>query len=239
MIHERIDPHLDKSVMLLSRLAHIKRYKKALEIIGTGKTVLDAGCGVGYGSKILSEKNDVVGVDISKDAIEYAKINYSSKNLDYFQGDLSACDFFQHGKFDVITHFEVLEHAIDPLKILRNFKKVLNSSGKLIVSVPNGKNAPYNNEHHVNNYTPSDLEKVLVSSGFEVKQKYGQYPLLGALAEMTRLSTGYNSSTSKKSGIVPRVVDSIPFLPNLFSNLYESDFSVSTGRTVYFVAELV
>ena len=237
MVHERIDPHLDERVMRLSRLAHIKRYQKALQIIGGGNNVLDAGCGFGYGSKILSDRNTVVGIDISNEAIEYAQANYSGDKIIYHCGDLGTYDLSQHGQFDAITYFEVLEHVDDPSKTLQNIRDSLKDSGKIVISVPNANNAPLNNEHHVNRYTPEDLEQLLNSSGFEVKQQFGQYPLLGAIAEIAKKVTGYNSCTDKESGLIPRVIDSIPGLPNLFSNLYESDLAVSTGRTIYFVAE--
>lgn len=238
MIHERIDPNSDKNIMCLSRLAHIKRYLKTLEIIGKGNNVLDYGCGFGYGSKILSKENQVLGMDISDKAIEYAKKNYSDENINYSIGDLSNNGFSKQGLFDAITFFEVLEHIENPKMILQNFKKSLKNNGKLFVSVPNGNNAPDNNEHHVNTYTPKDLEELLISNGFDIKQKFGQYPLLGTLAHMAKKITGYESSTDKESGVIPKIIDSIPGLPHLFSNLYDCNLAVSTGRTIYFVAQV-
>ncbi|NOZ80137.1 MAG: class I SAM-dependent methyltransferase [DPANN group archaeon] len=198
---------------------------------------MDAGCGYGYGSEILAERDtSVIGVDISPEAIEYANKHYNRRNITFHQGDITYFEFSEFGQFDAITFFEVLEHVSKPSATLQNLRKALKDSGKLIISVPNAKNASKNNEHHINSYAPEDLEELLISNGFEVKQKFGQYPLLGALAEIARTFTGYNSCTDKESGRVPRIVDSIPGLPEIFSNLYESDFAVSTGRTTYFVA---
>lgn len=237
MVHERIDPHLDERVMRLSRLAHTKRYQKALQIIGDGNKILDAGCGFGYGSKILSENNIVVGIDISNEAIEYAQANYSDDNIIYHCGDLSIYDLSQHRQFDAITYFEVLEHVDAPSKSLENIRNSLKDSGKLIISVPNVNNAPLNNEHHVNSYTAEDLEKLLNLNGFTVREKFGQYPLLGALAGFAGKITGYQSNTNKDSGIIPKLIDSVPFLPEIFSELYGSNLAVNTGRVIYFVAE--
>jgi len=238
MVHERIDPHLDEKVMNLSRLAHIKRYKKAIQIIGKGHKILDAGCGYGYGSKILSDGNVVVGIDISEEAINYARTHYNGDTISYFQGDLGTYDLTQHEQFDAITYFEVLEHVSDPQSTLRNLRSALKKSGKLIISVPNAQNAPQNNEHHLNAYTSANLEDLLISNGFVIRQKFGQYPLLGILAGMIRSTTGYKSCTNKESGKIPRLIDSIPGLPELFSNLYSSNLALSTGRTIYFATSL-
>ncbi len=46
---------------------HKQRYLWALERLAGGARVLDAGCGVGYGSHLLSQKaGQVVSLDISE-----------------------------------------------------------------------------------------------------------------------------------------------------------------------------
>jgi SAM-dependent methyltransferase len=239
MVHERIDPHKDENIMRLSRLAHIKRYQKAAEIMGMGKSVLDAGCGFGYGTFILGGlSSGVVGVDVSPEAISYARNNYRLSNIEFCQKDLTCVDCSLFGKFDAITCFEVLEHISNPYAALENFKGALKDDGQLIISVPNGKNAPDNNSHHLMDYSPRDLEDLLGQNGFNVKQKFGQYPVVGSLAGAAGKITGYQSCTNKDSGIIPRMIDAVPFLPEVFSNLYESRLAVSTGRTIYYVAGL-
>lgn len=42
------------------------------DMLGEGHTVLDAGCGEGYYTALFAQKNQVYGVDISKDALKYA-----------------------------------------------------------------------------------------------------------------------------------------------------------------------
>src|SRR3989344_191322 len=102
MIHERIDPYWDEEVIKLSRLAHIRRYYKANENVQKNQTVFDAGCGCGYGSAILAKKaSKVVGVDISPEAIEYAKRKYNTSNIFYYIGNIE--DNLIFGPFDIIT----------------------------------------------------------------------------------------------------------------------------------------
>jgi len=64
-------------------LVHIATYEFASKYV-KGKRVLDYGCGSGYGSYILSSLADnVTGVDISIEAVDFAKINYSANNLNF------------------------------------------------------------------------------------------------------------------------------------------------------------
>ena len=50
------------------------RIKLILDLIGKNKRVLDVGCYKGYISKKIKDRdNEVIGVDISKKAIKYAK----------------------------------------------------------------------------------------------------------------------------------------------------------------------
>src|SRR4051812_28160892 len=65
---------------------HVSRYAWALREC-EGKRVADLGCGVGYGTQILSSfAGTVVGVDVSPEAIEAAKRLYPS--LDFRVTDL-------------------------------------------------------------------------------------------------------------------------------------------------------
>ena len=62
---------------------HLKRYEFARPY-AEGKDVLDAGCGVGYGTAFLAETaRRAVGVDISRDAIAYARRRYGAHNVRY------------------------------------------------------------------------------------------------------------------------------------------------------------
>ena len=67
---------------------HLKRYEFARPYC-VGKHVLDAGCGVGYGSAFLGEAaRSVVGVDVSGEAIDYARARYGGRNVEFDVGDL-------------------------------------------------------------------------------------------------------------------------------------------------------
>src|SRR4030043_152682 len=91
------------------QLMHLATYNYALQFV-KHKTVLDFGCGSGYGSKILSESAAKVdAVDISDVAVLSAKKKYPSANLNF--SSLSDIDIESKKQYyDVITSFQVIEH---------------------------------------------------------------------------------------------------------------------------------
>ena len=60
--------------------AHLKRYDFARPLC-TGLVVLDAACGVGYGTAFLAETAArIVGVDVDERSVAYARGRYGSAN---------------------------------------------------------------------------------------------------------------------------------------------------------------
>src|SRR3989338_4180848 len=90
-------------------IEHMSRYMFASDYV-KDRTVLDAGCGCGYGSAHLSQfARKVIGIDISKEAIDYCNSNYTGNNINFKQ--MSCYDLgFPQGSFDVVVSFEVIEH---------------------------------------------------------------------------------------------------------------------------------
>lgn len=70
--------HGDDKLMVKSRQFFLEKdhyapMKIAVnEILGTGGTVLDAGCGEGYYSSLFAQNNTLYGIDISKEALKIA-----------------------------------------------------------------------------------------------------------------------------------------------------------------------
>ena len=115
---------------------HMARYTFASRL-ARGKNVLDAGCGAGYGSAELAHSaSRVVGLDVSPDAVEFARGNYRLPNLLFEQG---SCTALPHpdGAFDLVVAFEVIEHLENWREFLSEARRVLSPSGQFIVSTPN------------------------------------------------------------------------------------------------------
>lgn len=114
---------------------HITRYRFAAQLI-SGRSVLDIGCGVGYGSQFLATNgaHRVLAFDIDPEAVEYARDNYGAENLEYQQNSAESFSFPE--KFDVITCFEVIEHIKEQKSLLHCIAKALKENGVLIISTP-------------------------------------------------------------------------------------------------------
>ncbi len=92
---------------------------------------------------------------------------------------------FENCSFDTVTSTEVLEHVPDPLRALKEMRRVLRPSGVLIVSVP---------MHWPRHETPYDfwrfpydgLLHLLVESDFEVERLFNRgrsYAYLGQVLQ--------------------------------------------------------
>jgi len=118
-------------------LTHLSRYVFASSFC-QGKEVLEAGCGVGYGSSFLLAKGakKITGIDISDKAIGIAKHFYSKPNLELICADMQDIPF-ENSSFDVIISFGALDHVSDAKVAVREFKRLLRERGTLITSVMN------------------------------------------------------------------------------------------------------
>jgi len=115
---------------------HFCRYWFA-QLLVEGKAVLDMGSGAGYGSQILAAKaSSVVAVDLSEEAVRYARKKYSGPNIYTVVGD--GCDLpLARDSVDVIIDFELIEHLKKQRMHLVELNRVLRSDGFLIISTPN------------------------------------------------------------------------------------------------------
>ncbi|QJC53874.1 class I SAM-dependent methyltransferase [Paenibacillus albicereus] len=144
---------------------HISRYKFAARLLAPGSSVLDAGCGTGYGTYELSlNQLQVLGVDISSEAVEYATKRYASSNLRFETQDCSNLEL--DIKFDAVVSFEVIEHIQDTDGFLASIKPLLKEKGKLIISTPNKKMYSdaiegYENPYHVREYYLDEYVELL------------------------------------------------------------------------------
>ena len=110
-----------------------KEFDIIIDMIDNNSYVLDLGCGDGsLGEKLIIEKKcKVVGIDISKVAVEYAK----KKGVDARVGNLEEPLDFEDNSFDYVILCDVLEHLFDPLFTLKEAFRV--SKRYVIIAFPN------------------------------------------------------------------------------------------------------
>jgi len=153
---------------------HVNRYLFAKTYV-TGRA-LDAACGCGYGSKILLDKaTQVVGVDASTEAIEWAREFF--RGPQFIRGRIEEAPW--SGQFETVVSLETLEHLKNPEEAVKAFRR--SCIGTLVASVPNENLYPFKAEVFVNDdsphyrhYRPEEFQDLLEWGGFKVVGRFCQ-----------------------------------------------------------------
>ena len=112
-----------------------RRKNLYVELIGKGKTILEVGCRAGNLTQFYHEGNQVVGVDVDRNALkEFEKrLGLTGHWVDVDSEHLP----FEDGQFDLVVFSEVMEHLRFPQKALEEIARVLGPDGRIVGSVPN------------------------------------------------------------------------------------------------------
>ncbi|WP_216215891.1 class I SAM-dependent methyltransferase [Amycolatopsis aidingensis] len=139
-------------------------------------TVLEAGCGEGYGAGLISrEAAGVLAVDYDEQAMahvaeHYPRVSPVRANLAFLPVGT--------GSMDVVANFQVIEHLWDQEGFLAECLRVLRPGGRLLVTTPNrltftpDSDTPLN-PYHTRELSPSELDSLLRTSGFDVELLHG------------------------------------------------------------------
>lgn len=139
---------------------HLARYSWVSAFV-EGQRVLDAGCGVGYGSRLLLRGGamSVTGVDIAQQAIDAASVP-PQQGLSFLVGDMSELPLAD-ASVEVAVCFEAIEHVHDQDRALDELRRVLTPDGWLAISSPNREIYEKGNPYHTHEYTPEELRSAL------------------------------------------------------------------------------
>lgn len=150
-----------------------------------GKTVLDIGCGAGYGSSYLRRKGakEVIGGDVAKDTIEYAKAHYKRECVYFVQTDATSLPFLDDS-FDLVVPFELIEHLKEYRRFLFECNRVLKPGGLFICSTPNRRRFLFElakplNPFHVQEFYIGEFEDLVKEYFTEVSLFYQAQTLNG------------------------------------------------------------
>jgi ubiquinone/menaquinone biosynthesis C-methylase UbiE len=126
------------------------------------KSILDVGCGTGDLVVSLARKIEdveIVGIDMSADDIEIAKLKALKYNLplDIFHVQNGASLPFDNNSFDILTCIEVLEHTGKHyMDVVNEIYRVQKPGGVAYITIPN-KHCPY--DTHLYTWIPHWLPK--------------------------------------------------------------------------------
>ncbi|MCE9553384.1 MAG: methyltransferase domain-containing protein [Planctomycetes bacterium] len=236
---ERADPGQNQWTELSA--AHVARYLKASEF-ASGRRVLDAGCGTGYGASLLkmAGAEEVVGVDIDPETIHSANCQFADAAVKFLVDD---CEKLQQvsGPFGLICCFESIEHLAHPERFLRRAGELLSHDGVLLVSTPDRAATPPfvdgrpRNPFHIYEWYRQEFEALLAAhySNVEMRVQVESVALSGRLQAVRTLRQGLmwsnplsillwrkwplarreNRSWKKLSGLAAPAISDYPIVP--------------------------
>lgn len=159
---------------------HVVAYALAAADV-RGATVLDAGCGEGYGLARLADAGAarVLGIDLDPTTVAHAERTYARRYQQIEVRQANLVDLpLADDLVDVVVSFQVIEHLWDVPTYLAELRRVLRPGGRLLVATPNrltftpGSTVPVN-PFHVTEFTASELQATLHSAGFTVARTRG------------------------------------------------------------------
>jgi SAM-dependent methyltransferase len=155
---ERFDPFSMHGHLIEAE--HLARYAWATQF-ADGRRILDAACGMGYGTAMLAGAGatEVVGVDLDEEVV--ARLQAAAKPGTVFAvADLRKLPYGDD-EFDLVVSFETIEHVDNPETVLDELTRVLKPEGLLIVSTPNRDVYTPGNPFHLRELTPNEFTEAL------------------------------------------------------------------------------
>ncbi len=120
------------------RFIEEKRVKTVLNFadIQNSDKVIEIGCEGGYLLKKMLFAQEIIGLDIARNALEDAKRDIKSDKVKLVCADASNVPF-EDFYFDKVICSQTLEHLGNPEKVIAEMFRIVKPGGAIIVSVPN------------------------------------------------------------------------------------------------------
>lgn len=159
---ERIDYLTEQDTQSVAE--HIYRYWLACNEIKYCDKVLDIACGLGYGTRLISDYCfSIKGVDYNKDIINENKNKYKQKNISFYKRNVDEYDI-PDNECDVLVCFETIEHIKSPEKLTAQFTKF----NKVILSTPIVP-SKHTNSFHLHDFTEEQVLSWFPEDKWKVK----------------------------------------------------------------------
>lgn len=159
------------------------------------RVVLDAGCGEGYGLRMLAlaGARRVVGADLEPDVVAHARAAYATDD----RVEVHACELMAlplaDDEVDLTVSFQVIEHLHDIPGYLDSLRRVTRPGGEVWIATPNrltftpDSDVPVN-PFHTREFTADELRDELEAAGLRVATVLGVHhgPVLRGVELATR-----------------------------------------------------
>ncbi|NQZ85914.1 MAG: class I SAM-dependent methyltransferase [Nanoarchaeales archaeon] len=157
-----------------------KKVLKLLKTLGLKNTskIFELGASHGFFlNEVKKMKFEPYGVELSSSACETAKKKFGI----YVENNLfdKSSYYNKSNYFDVCCMFDVLEHVTNPNPVIEGFSKILNSNGRVVLTIPNINSTEFKlfgkywdwltPPAHLFYYSPKTITKLLSKYGFEIE----------------------------------------------------------------------
>lgn len=149
-----------------------------------GKKIIDVGCGVGRHLRLMPEGS--LAIDAVKPPKDLS-LKYNLVLYDLNSGNLP----FKDNSLDVVFCSHVIEHLRSPFDALKEFHRILNDGGLLLLGIPNpdciyfdfyGLSKEQDWSEHLYSWNIKQAKRFITNSGFFVDKTYCNYPFSGKLS---------------------------------------------------------
>jgi ubiquinone/menaquinone biosynthesis C-methylase UbiE len=164
--------------------------------------ILDVGCGTGSNVQALAGLGSTIGIDASSDALHFCQ----KRGIGSVAHSLVEQLPFTDRSFRVVTALDLLEHTDDDLHALREIRRVCQTDGLVLITVP-----AYGflwSEHdealkHRRRYGANELRNKLKLTGFEViRTSYFISALFFPILALRIWQSIHKDSTRPKTSLV-------------------------------------
>lgn len=167
-----------------------------------GKTVLDIGCGAGYGAvlfRTVGRAAKVVGIDSDISILEIAKREYKTDGVEYRHCAYEELDGSE--KFDVVANINCSKYFPDLIDFLAKAKEVLAPGGRLIFTAYVTPTTDFN-PLHLRDHTVRSFRRLLRKAGFQIDCEFLQTKHF-SMGKSLNFAIHKNTARGHKSGFGP------------------------------------
>jgi SAM-dependent methyltransferase len=174
-------PYLDTYRNSLIFQYDVYEYAKNVIAKNNLTNILDVGCGLGakLNELIYPVCKDIVGID-KKHSIDACRKKYSFGQ--WFIDDIEEPNLVLNQTFDLIISSDVIEHLVDPDKLLNYIEKFTHKNTFIILSTPerdllkgSNSNGPPTNKSHVREWNMFEFNNYLSSRRYQIDEHFITY----------------------------------------------------------------
>jgi 2-polyprenyl-3-methyl-5-hydroxy-6-metoxy-1,4-benzoquinol methylase len=199
------------------------------------RRILDVGCGDGLFFDKLAQFGEVEGIEPAEELVSSKGPHCPRIHIGSFDAN------FRPGKqFSLILMLDVLEHMADPVGALRHAQGLLESEGRLLVTVPAFRLLWTNHDvlnHHFTRYTVSSFRRIAQQAGLEIEAERYFFQWLFPLKLATRVVERLLPLQPKPPDIPARWINALLYRVSLFEYETLSPLPVPFGSSLLVVGK--